>query len=79
MQLLLPSAKSGVMVEIPEPALHKWHKAKIALAVLGILVVLGGTLDLISRMPAPAVGDDTLRRAFAPLGSLSSESDLHNP
>ena len=78
MQLLLPAAKSGVMVEIPHHVHHAWSKGKIALAVFGILLVLWGTLDLISRVPEPAWGSDALRRAFAPAVLFDAQDDLHN-
>ena len=63
MQLLLPSAKSGVLVEIGEPAPSNF---KIALIVFGILMVLWGFLDVASRIPAPAGAGEALERAFMP-------------
>ena len=66
MQLLLPSAKSAVLV-VGEPSLwERFKKYHGALYVLGLIVVLMGGLDLISRMPAAAPGDTTLQTAFAP-------------
>ncbi len=79
MQLLLPAAKSGVMVEIPHHVHHAWGRGKIVLAVFGILLVLWGTLDLISRVPEPAWGSEVLYRAFAPAVLFDTETDLHNP
>ena len=63
MQLLLPSAKSAVLV-IGEPS---WfEKLQETLFVFGVLVVLLGGLDLLGRAPAPTMSDETLRQAFAP-------------
>jgi hypothetical protein len=63
MQLLLPSAKSAILV-IDEP--KPFSKFKGVLFVLGVLVVLAGGLDLLSRIPAASFGDDVLFQAFAP-------------
>ena len=79
MQLLLPSAKSGVMVEVPHHVHHVWTRGKIALAVVGILLVLWGTLDLLSRLPEAQPGDSTLRQAFGPAILFDQQSNLHNP
>ena len=68
MQLLLPSAKSAILV-IDEP--RRFAVFERALFVFGILVVLFGGLDLLSRIPAPALGEDTIRQAFAPAAMLT--------
>lgn len=67
MQLLLPSAKHGVMIEIPQRQEWRYKKeAEMALIALGLIVVVWGSLDLLSRLPEAAPGDTTLRNAFAP-------------
>ena len=66
MQLLLPSAKSAVLI-IGKPSwFEKFEKLQGALFVFGVLVVLLGGLDLMGRVETPTLGDDTLRQAFAP-------------
>jgi hypothetical protein len=68
MQLLLPSAKTAVLVTDEKPLL-KEHLNRVLL-ILGLLVIIMGGLDLLSRVPAPAGGDALLRAAFAPAATL---------
>ena len=66
MQLLLPSAKSAVLI-IGEPSLwERFKKYHGVLFAFGIIVVLTGGLDLLSRIPASGPSDTTLQTAFAP-------------
>ncbi len=49
---------------------ERFDKFRGVLIVFGVLVVLLGGLDLLSRIPAPATSDDILERAFAPAAVL---------
>jgi hypothetical protein len=63
MQLLLTSAKLAVLVEG-----HERRNKLIAgaLFAFGVLAVLIGGLDLVSRITTAEVSDELLQRAFAP-------------
>jgi hypothetical protein len=62
-QLLLPSAKLAVLVEDHE---RRNRLITRVLFAFGVLAVIVGGLDLVSRITTAEVSDDMLQRAFAP-------------
>lgn len=67
--LLLPSAKSGVIVPHSHP--RHVHYVRYAAIAVGILCVLVGLADLTTRL-ANSVGDDAGFLAFAPAAALNT-------
>lgn len=67
-QLLLPSAHTAVLVTSKS---SRFERAMMPLFVLGLLVVLLGGLDLMSRTPSLAGDSQTLKTAFAPAATLT--------
>lgn len=63
-KLLLPSAKSGVLIKAPPPAVSPWWR-RIAIAV-GVVAVLVGGADAFSRLAHSFMGDDAGFFSFAP-------------
>jgi LPXTG-site transpeptidase (sortase) family protein len=67
-KLLLPSAKSGVLIDIPQKNRSPWwHKAAF---VLGLIVVLVGSADAVSRVAERFFGEGAAFTAFAPAALL---------
>ncbi len=62
-QLLLPSAKLAVLVSGDE---RRNKLITRALFAFGVLAVVIGGLDLVSRVATMQVSDEVLQRAFAP-------------
>jgi hypothetical protein len=67
-QLLLPSAHTAVLVT-HKPS--RFERALMPLFVLGLLIVLLGGLDLMSRAPLLDADSQTLKTAFAPAAVLT--------
>jgi len=67
-KLLLPSAKSGVIVEAPPPKISPWWR-RIAI-VIGVLAVVVGAADALSRLAYNFLGDDAAFFTFAPAALL---------
>ena len=67
MQLLLPSARSGVLVGKKS---SRFKHIEHTLIVFGILVVLLGGLDLLSKLPSLPGDHSLLTTAFAPAATL---------
>jgi len=63
-KLLLPSAKSGVLLESPRPALSPWWRR--AALLFGLAAVLVGGADVVSRLAYSVAGERALFSAFAP-------------
>jgi len=61
--LLLPPARSGVLVHVPPQAREGIRNA---LMVFGFLMVVWGSLDVLSHLPMVVIDDATLKEALAP-------------
>lgn len=67
-KLLLPSAKSGVILEVPPPKISPWWR-RAAIAV-GVLAVVVGAADAVSRVANNVLGEDAAFFSFAPAALL---------
>lgn len=71
--LLLPSAKSGVLVK--QGGYYNW--VYYAALAVGLLVVLVGLADVTTRLSTGVLGDRVLFNAFAPLGALDTQTQTN--
>jgi len=67
-RLLLPAAKSGVLIEKPRPNISRWWRR--AALVFGLLAVLVGGADATARFAERFLGDNAAFSAFAPAALL---------
>ncbi|MDP4020986.1 MAG: class F sortase [Candidatus Adlerbacteria bacterium] len=63
-RLLLPSARSGVLVEKPSRPFSPWWRR--AVLVFGLVAILIGAADAVTRFADRFLGEDAAFNAFAP-------------
>lgn len=68
--LLLPSAKSAVLIDEPRPRYARL--VRVAAISFGVLCVLIGAADLSTRAATLAFGDDAALAAFGPAAALDN-------
>ncbi len=66
--LLLPSARSGVLVKDQRPHLSPWWRRAAVLG--GLIAILVGGADALARVSERYLGEDVVFTAFAPAATL---------